>query len=170
MQRKLWAMFLVQNWFQYLIVNLEVFQKDDKKIILAGPSSYNGRSRFQPVYAIDESLVVAAEIFAREENLPPVLIATLSKDMDEQLKLAYKLVELVDRANRKISVTVLRWSLDEAENTHAQVRSFARKKEDEKFQQVVSVNYKLEEIIYLLDVMNSVYHKVITNQPICFVS
>ena len=41
--------------------------------------------------------------------------------------------------------------------------------EDEKFQQFVYVNYKVEEIIYLLDVMNSVYNKVITNQPICHV-
>ena len=49
--------------------------------------------------------------------------------------------------------------------THVQL--FARKKEDEKFQQVVYVNYKLEEFIYLLDVMNSVYEKVVTNQPIC---
>ena len=38
---------------------------------------------------------------------------------------------------------------------------------DKKFQQVVYVNYRLEEFIYLLDVMKSVYDKVITNQPIC---
>ena len=29
------------------------------------------------------------------------------------------------------------------------------------------MNYKPEEFIYLLDVMNSVYDEVITNQPIC---
>ena len=33
---------------------------------------------------------------------------------------------------------------------YAQIRFFARKKEDEKFQQVVNVNYKLDEIIYLI--------------------
>ena len=31
----------------------------------------------------------------------------------------------------------------------------------------VFVNYKLEEFIYLLDVMNSVEKTVITNQPNC---
>ena len=87
--------------------------------------------------------------------------------MDEQLKLAHKVVHVVDRANRKISVTLLRCNVDKPESSYAQVRLFARKKEDEKFQQVVYVNYKLEEFIYLLDVMNSVNDKVITNQPTC---
>ena len=57
--------------------------------------------------------------------------------------------------------------MDKPESSYAQVQLFVRKKEDEKFQQVVYVNYKLEEFIYLLDVMNSVYDKVLTNQPIC---
>ena len=112
-------------------------------------------------------LVFAAENFAREENLFPVLIPSLSKDMDEQLKLAHKVVHVVDRANRKICVTLLRYKVDNPDSSYAQVRLFARKKEDEKFQQVVYVNFIFEEIIYLLDVIKSVYKKVITNQLIC---
>ena len=57
--------------------------------------------------------------------------------------------------------------MDKPENSYAQGRLFARKKEDDKFQQVVCVNYHLEDFIYLLDVMNSVYDKIITNQAIC---
>ena len=76
-------------------------------------------------------------------------------------------VDIVVRANRKICVTLPRYNVDKTESFYAQVRFFARKKEDEKFQQVVYVNYKLEEFIYLLDVMSSVYDKVITNQPPC---
>ena len=91
----------------------------------------------------------------------------MSRDMDEQLKLAHKLVDVVDRTNRKICVTLLRYNVEKPESPYAQLRLFARKKEDEKFQQVVYVNYKLEEFIYLLDVMNSVYDKVITSQPKC---
>ena len=34
------------------------------------------------------------------------------------------------------------------------------------FQQVVFVNYKLEELTYLIVVMVSVYDKIITSQPI----
>ena len=73
----------------------------------------------------------------------------------------------MDRANRKICVTMLRYNVDKPESSYVQVRLFARKKGEEKFQQVVYVNYKLEEFIYLLDAMNSLYSKVITNQLIC---
>ena len=99
--------------------------------------------------------------------MTPVLIPTMSRDMDEQLKLSHKVVYVVDRTNRKICVTLLRYNVDKPEKSYAQVRLFARKKEDEKFQQVVYVNYKLEDFIYLIDVMNSVYDKVFTNQHIC---
>ena len=114
-------------------------------------------------------LVNAAENYAREENLMPLLLPTMSRDMDEQLKLAHKVVDVVDRTNRKNCVTLLRYNVDKLENSYAQVQLFARKKEDAEFQQVVYMNYQLEEFIYLLDVMNSVYVKVFTNQPICTV-
>ena len=94
------------------------------------------------------------------------MIPTISKDVDEQLKLFRKVVDVVDRLNRNICVTLLRYNVDKPESSYAQVRLVERNKEDEKFQQVVYVNYKLEELIYLLDVMNSVYNKVITNQHI----
>ena len=92
-------------------------------------------------------LVNATENFPREENLTPVLIPTMSRDMDEQLKLAHKIVDVVDRTNRKICVTLLWHNVDKPESSYAQVRFFARKKEDEKFQQVVYVKYKREEFI-----------------------
>ena len=80
----------------------------------------------------------------------------MSKDMDEQVKLAHKVVDVAGRADRKICVTLLLYNVDKPEISYAQVRLFAKKKEDEKFQQVVYVNYELEEFTYLLDVMNSV--------------
>ena len=57
--------------------------------------------------------------------------------------------------------------MDNPDTSYAQVRLFGRKTEEEKFQQIVYVNYKLDEFLYLLDVMNSVYAKVIANQLIC---
>ena len=80
----------------------------------------------------------------------------MSKDMDEQLKLAHKVINKMDRANRKICVTLLHYSVDKPESSHSQVRLFERKNEDEKFEQVVYEKKKLEELIYLFDVMNSV--------------
>ena len=73
----------------------------------------------------------------------------------------------MDRPNKKICVTLLRYSEDKLEISYAQVRLFARMTEDEKFEQIVSVNRKLEEFMNLLDVMNSVYDNVIAIEPFC---
>ena len=78
-------------------------------------------------------LINAAENFAREENLTTEVIPTMSRDMDEQLKLAHKVVDVVDWTNRKVCVTLLRYYVDKPESSDAQVRLFARKKEDENF-------------------------------------
>ena len=99
--------------------------------------------------------------------MSPVLQSTLSKDMEEQLKLVHKVIDIVDRPKRKICVTLLRYKADNPDTSYAQVRLFGRKTEEEKFQQIVYVNYKLDEFIYLLDFMNSVYDKVIAKKPIC---
>ena len=126
-----------------------------------------GEADFNQFMRLRNLLVNAVEKFAREENFTPVLIPTMSKDMDEQLKLAHNVVDVVDRANRNICVTLLRYNLHKPESSYAQVRLFARKKEHDKFQQVVYVNYNFEEFTDLLDVMNSVCDKVISNHPIC---
>ena len=112
-------------------------------------------------------LVPAADNFLREQNLSPVLRSTLSKDMEEQLKLVHKVIDVVDCPNGRIWVTLLRYKVDNPKSSYAQVRLFARKTEEEKFQQIVYVNYKLHEFVYLLEVMNSMLDKVIANQRIC---
>ena len=159
------------SWFKndsnYLDVKLKVFRKDDKKEFRLAQNLTKGETVFNQSMRLRNQLVNAAENFAREENLTPVLIPTMSRDMDEQLKLAHKVVDVMDRTNRQICVTPLRYKVDKPESSHAQVRLFARRKEDEKFQQNVHVKFKLEEFVVLLDVMNSVLDKVITNQPIC---
>ena len=159
-----------KNDSNYLDVKLKIFRKDDKKEFRLVQNLTMGEADFNQFMRLRNQLVNAAENFAREEIFTPVLIPTISKDMDEQLKLAQKLVDVVDRANRKICVTLLRYNVDKPESSYAQIRLFARKREDENFQQVVFVRFRLEEFICLLDVMNSVYDKVNTNQPICNVS
>ena len=148
-------------------VKFKVFEKDDSKEFQLAQKLTRGEADFNQFMRFRNGLVTAAENFAEEENLTPVLITTMCKVMDEQLKLSHKVVDVVDRANKKVCVTLLRYNVDKPGSSYAQVRLFARKKLDEKFQQVVYVNYKLEEFIYLLDVMNSVYDTDITNKPIC---
>ena len=161
--RSFWSI----NDSNYLDVKLKVFRKDDKNEFRLAQNLTLGETDFNQFMRLTNQLVNAAEIFAREESLTSVLIPTKSRDMDEQLELAHKVVDVKNRTSRNICVTLLRYNVDKPESSYAQVRLFARKKEDEKFQQVVYVNYKLEEFIYLLGVMNSVCDKVITNQPIC---
>ena len=64
-------------------------------------------------------------------------------------------------------MTLLRYKADNPETSYAHVRLFGRKKEEEKFQQIMYVNYKLDEFVYPHDVMNSVHEDVIVNQAIC---
>ena len=125
-----------------------------------------GEGDFNQFIRQRNQLIVAANNFLREQNLYPVLQCTLSKDMEEQLKLLHKVIDVADRPIRRICVTRLRYKVDNPETSYAQVRLYGRKKKEEKFQKIVYVNYKLDEFVYLLDVMNSVYDKVIAKQPI----
>ena len=112
-------------------------------------------------------LVVTADNSLREQNLSSVLQSTLSKDMEEQLMHVHKVIDIVNPPRRRICVTLLRYKVDNPDTSYAHFRLFGRKKEEEKLQRIVYVNYKLDKIVYLLDVMTSVYDKVIANHYIC---
>ena len=128
-----------KNDSNYLDVKLKVFRKDDKKEFRLVQNLTMGEADFNQFMRMRNQMVNAAENFAGEEILIPVLIPTMSRDMDKQLKLAHKVVDIVDRANRKICVTMLRYNVYKPESSYAQVRLFARK-EDKKSQQFVYVN------------------------------
>ena len=57
--------------------------------------------------------------------------------MEEQLKLVHKVIDAVDRPNRRVSVTLLRYNVDKKETSYAQIRPFARRKEEGTFSQIV---------------------------------
>ena len=76
--------------------------------------------------------------------------------MEEQIKPTNKVVEVVDRPHRKFCVTMLRYNVEKSETSYVQVPLFGRRKEEEKVNQIVYVNYKLEEFNNLLDVIKSV--------------
>ena len=82
-----------KNDSNYLDVKLKVFKKDDNKEFRLVQYLMMGEADFNQFMRLRNQLVNAAEKFAREESLTPVLIPTMSKDMDEQLKLAHKFVE-----------------------------------------------------------------------------
>ena len=76
------------------------FSRRRQKRLSPDPNLRMGEADFNKFMRLRKQLVIAAGNFAREENLSPVLIPTMSKDMDEQLKLAQKVIYVVDRAKR----------------------------------------------------------------------
>ena len=154
----------------YLDNKLKVLKREDKNAeFRLRESLLMGEADFNQFFRRRNQLVVAADNFLRADHLSPVLQSTLSKGMEDQLKLVQKVIGVVDCPNRRICVILLRYKVDNPQTSYAQVRLFGRKKEEEKFHQIVYVNDKLDEFVYLLDVMNLVYDKVIPNQPICIV-
>ena len=143
-----------------------MFKREDKTAEFRQNLSM-GEADFNQFIRQRNKLVVAADSFLREENLSPVLQSTLCKDMEEQLKLVHKVIDVIYRPRRRICITLLRYRADNPDTFYAQVRLFGRKTDEEKFQRIVYVNYRLDEFIYLLDVMNSVYDKLNANQPNC---
>ena len=90
-------------------------------------------SDFNQFVRLKNQLVVAEEYFGRDQSLSRLQITTMSKDMEERLKLVDKAVDVVERPNRWVPVALLRYNAEKPENSHAQIRLFARKKNGEFF-------------------------------------
>ena len=112
--------FWSKNESNYLDVKLNVFKKDDNKEFRLVQNLTIGEADFNFFMRLRNQLVIAAESIAGEGKLPPVVIPTLTKD--EQLKLVHRVVDVVERANRRICVTLLEYSGDKPENSYAEVR------------------------------------------------
>ena len=96
----------------YFDVKFNVFKKNVNKEFRLIQNRTVAEADFSQFMRLRNQLVIAGKNFAREETLPPVAIATLSKGMVEHLKLAHKVVGVVDRSDRKICVTLLRYNMD----------------------------------------------------------
>ena len=78
-----------RNDSNYLVVKLKVFKEDDNKEFRLVQNLTMGEADFNQLMRLRNQLVNAAKNFVREGYLTPVLIPTMSKDMNEQLKLAH---------------------------------------------------------------------------------
>ena len=97
-----------ENSFNYWDVKLKVFKRDENKQFRLAQNLTMGEADFNEFIRLRSQLVVAVRDFSKEQNLPPVQMKLLAKDMEELLKLTYKVAEDVDREHRKICVTMLR--------------------------------------------------------------
>ena len=155
-QDRFGRIFWSKKYFDYLDVKLKSFRRDENKHFPLVLNLTMGEEDFNQFIRLSNQLVVAVRDFSKGENLPPVQVKLLATDMEEQLKLTHKIVEVVDRPHRKIWVTMLRYNVEKLETSYVQVRLFGRRKDEGKFNQFVYVNYKLDKFIYLLVVINSV--------------
>ena len=135
----------VQKWFHLLGCKTQSFQWSWQQRFRA-VQNLTIQGDFNLLIRLKNLLVIAAETVVRQKNLCPVLIPTMSEGMDGQLKLIYKVVDVVVRANRKTCVTLLRYNVKKPESSCAQFGLFPRKKEDEQFQQNVCLKFKLENL------------------------
>ena len=109
-----------KNDCNYLDVKLKVFKKDENTEFRLVQNLTMGEADCNQFMRLRNEFVNEAENFAIEENLTPVLIPKMSNDIDEHLKLAHKFVDVVDRANRRICVTLLRYNVDKPGSFYAQ--------------------------------------------------
>ena len=144
-----------KNDSNYLGVTLKVFKRDNIRDFRLVHNVTMGEVDFNQFMQLRKQRVIAAETFGREENMSPVLIPTMSIDIDDQPKKTHKAVSALDWANRKICVTLLLFNVDKPESSYAHVR-LMRGRRRTKFQQFVHVNYKLREFISLFSIMTSV--------------
>ena len=158
------------NSFDYLDVKLKVLKRDERQQFRLAQNLTMGETDFNQFIRLRIQRVVAVIDFSKEENLPPVQVKLLAKDMEEQLKLTHKVAEVVDRPYTRICVTMRRYNVEKPKSSYVQVQLFGRRKDEEKFNRIVYVNQRLDEFNSSLDVVNSVYGKGFANEPLCNVS
>ena len=89
-------------------MKLKVFKRDENKQFRLAQNLTMGEADFNQFIRLRNQLVVAVRDFSEEENLPHVQVKLLIKEMEEQIKLTHKVVEVVDRPHRKICEAMLR--------------------------------------------------------------
>ena len=77
-------------------MKLKVFKGDENKQFRLAQNLTKGEADFNQFIRLGNELVDPVRDFSKEENLPPVHVKLLAKDMEEQLKLTHKFVEVVD--------------------------------------------------------------------------
>ena len=102
MSTEIWTIFWVQKRLQLYGWETKVFKKDDNKDFGRAQNLTTWESYFNQFLRWRNQPVISAKNFGGEQHLSPMQIPTLSKDMDEQLKLAHRVIDFVDVPIRNI--------------------------------------------------------------------
>ena len=76
-------------------MKLKVFKRDENKQFRLAQNLTKGEPDFNQFIRLRNQLVNAVRDFSKEENLAPVQLKLLTKDMEEQLKFTHKVAEVV---------------------------------------------------------------------------
>ena len=131
---------------KYLDIQLKVLQNDDKRDFLRHQQIKLGVFDFKQLFCLRNPIVQAVRDFSTDETIKEVVTSPLSKDLDEQLKHIQKAITIVHGPKWKIFATMKKYCTDKPESTYVQLRLFTRNSEHDKFQQLVFVNYKYDEL------------------------
>ena len=126
-----------------------------------------GEAYFNQFMRSRNPLVIAVEMFVREENMSPVLIPYNKQRHGWTTQIVSQGSWRTGSSKQKSLSDSAAVQSGRAREFYAHVGILARKKEDAKFQQIVNVKYKLESFTYLIGLMISLYDKVNTYQTIC---
>ena len=110
----------------YLDMKLKVFKKEDNKDFRLNQNITTAESVCHQFIQMSNQLAIAAIDFGGEQTLSPTQIPTMSKDMNEQLKLAHRVADFADRPNIKICVTMLQYSVVKPQSSYGQAPLLAR--------------------------------------------
>ena len=132
-------------------VIFKFLKKDDNKDFWQVQKPAEGESHFNQNMPLRNQLAIAAEIFGGGQKLSLIPIPTKTKDMDEQLKQAHKIVDVLDCPKRKIRVTMLRCNVDKPKRSEYNVQLLAGRRRTRNFNKLSMWNLKLNNLsIYLL--------------------
>ena len=120
----------IKNDANFLDIKLKVFRRENKDAKFRLTQNFTiGEADVNEFVRQRNRLVVAADNILMEQNLSRVPQSTLSKDMEEQLELVLKVIDVVVYPKRRICVKLLRYKADNSETSYAQFRLFGGKKE-----------------------------------------
>ena len=159
---------LVQKLLQLFGCKLQKFQKSRQERVLRGTKCHNGRSRLQSISEITNSAKSWSKKRLRRRAVDSSADWKMSEVLVGQLKLAHKAVDVMDQPIKTFCLNVLRYNMDKPLRSYADVRISARIKEEEEFQRSVYVYYSFDELIYVIDIMKSLFEKNTANQFFIF--
>ena len=165
---QLWTIFVVQKRLKILGCKTGSSQEIRPKRFETDTKSYKERFKFEPNKVIEKSGALCDKKLRQSAEYLPYNNTNIVHKLGWTTQTcsqggwrcrSHKQKNMSDSTGSRT-----RWTND---SSYAQVRLFARKKEEDKFQQFVHVSYLLDEFMYLLDVMISVFDKVIVKRSTC---